>query len=67
MSNFQNFTNEAWIKSELHNVSGEIKDDKEMLERYRGEMMEYEASLVKLRGTAGRLMVALAEIEGEKR
>ena len=67
MSNFQDFTNEAWLRAELHNITGEIKDDKKMLERYRGEVMEYEASLVKLRGTFSRLTTALAKIEGGKR
>ena len=67
MSNFQDFTNEVWIKSELHNIRGEIKDQKDLLNISMEEVMEYEASLVKLRETFSRLTTALAKIEGGKR
>ena len=66
MSNFQDFTNEAWFRAELHNIIGEIKDKDLLLKISMEEVMAFEYDLVQLRERLSRIRTELAKIEGGK-
>ena len=59
-----NDPNYEWLKAELHNVCGEIKDKDTLLKISMEEVMAFEYDLVQLRERLSRIRTALAKIEG---